>query len=158
MTIYTAYDLEQKGIKLSPLQNTLELDGITYTRGQTFALDCQELAERVCQSYIAEGYACFLVSANQMLTVWRGEKRAEVVPQTEEDNLATLDQSTAKDPSTPTERKLLYRGAPMDTTVPDLAQKGEPKPVFYRGAPVLQPEVSAEPPQKKKRTYRGVEY
>jgi hypothetical protein len=130
MTIHTLYDLELKGIKLSPLQNILELDGITYTRGQTFALTCQELADRMCQSYLDEGYSCFIVSANQMLTLWRSEKLPEVVPQRAEDHPDPQVQPT----NTGTASKLLYRGAP-----------------------VLH-EVSAEPPQKKKRTYRGVEY
>ncbi len=139
MAVYSTDELLLKGISLSPLQTTVELDGITYHRGQTVALSYQALAEQMCQDYKAEGYACFIVSANQMLTIWRSENLAQLQPNSDASQDQPSSQEEAKTASPP---KLIYRGVPVDTTVPDLAQ-GEAKPVQF---------------PEKKRVYRGVKY
>ncbi len=141
MVIYTPAELVLKGITLSPLQTTVELDGITYHRGQAVALSYQALAEQMCQDYKAEGYACFIVSADQMLTIWRSEKLAQLQPNRDasQDQLSSQEEGKT---ASPAKSKLIYRGVPVDTTVPDLAQ-GEAKPVQF---------------SEKKRVYRGVKY
>ncbi len=157
MTIYTSQELEAKGIKLLTSQTTLELEGITYAKGQSFPLTNQNLVEKMLQSYLDDGFAGFLVSANQMLTLWRSlEPLSQLTQKAAESQEQSSSPKAAADRESD-KKKLLYRGAPVDTTVPDIAQAGEAKPVFYRGAPVLKPEVSPETPTKK-RTYRGVEY
>jgi len=164
MTIYTPYELETKGIKLAISQTTLELDGIIYAKGQSFPLSSQDLAEKILHSYLDNGFSGFLVSANQMLTLWRSLEPLSKLTQEVAENNSHQSESREQSPSAKAsadqgseKMKMQYRGAPIDTTVPDIAQAGETTPVFYRGAPVLKPEVSPETPRKK-RTYRGVEY
>lgn len=73
----TPYDLSVKGVSLSPTQDTFQLDDITYVKGQAFPKSLEELAVKMCESYRRDGYRCFLIDNNLMLTIWRSP---EIVP------------------------------------------------------------------------------
>jgi hypothetical protein len=110
MFTLTPYDLSLKGVTFSPAQDSLEWDGITYVKGQAFPKSLEELAVKMCESYRRDGYRCFLLDSNMMLTVWRSP---EVVPQTPAPPVEKVEKSVPT-PPTPTadvpKPKRTYRG------------------------------------------------
>jgi hypothetical protein len=109
MLTLTSYDLTTRGVSLSPSQDSLQLDGITYVKGQAFPKSMEELAIKMCESYRRDGYRCFLFDNNMMLTVWRSPEIVPVNPNPKPTEPVAPVPTTGPVPPTPKVRRT-YRG------------------------------------------------